>query len=182
MAKTANIPNVEELTAANAAAIANLESVAHTALEAIESLSALNLNFARQSLDKGSKQVSAALKLKSPQEAAAMNAESVQPAVESVVAYARGVYDIANGAASEISGMLKKQFDDLSKKVQDAAVTGAKAAPFGSDVVLAAIKQTVEANNAAYANLSKAVKQAAEIAEANVAKATEAAVKVTKRK
>ena len=71
MAKTANIPNVEELTAANAAAIANLESVAHTALEAIESLSALNLNFARQSLDKGSKQVNAALKLKTPQEAAA---------------------------------------------------------------------------------------------------------------
>lgn len=182
MAKTANMPNVEELTAANAAAIANLEAVANTAIEAIESLSALNLNFARNSLEKGSKQVNAALKLKSPQEAATMSADSVQPAVESVVAYARGVYDIANGAASEISGMLKKQFDDLSKKVQDAAETGAKAAPFGSDVVLAAIKQTVEANNAAYANLSKAVKQAAEIAESNVAKATEAAVKATKRK
>ena len=182
MVKNLNVPNVEELTAANAAAIANLEAVANTALEAIESLSALNLNFARESLDKGSKQVSAALKLKTPQEAAAMSADTMQPAVESVVAYARGVYDIANGAASEISGMLKKQFDDLSKKVQEAAVTGAKAAPFGSDVVLAAIKQTVEANNAAYANLSKAVKQAADIAEANVAKATEAAVKATQRK
>ncbi len=61
MAKIANMPNVEELTAANAAAIANLEAVANTALEAIESLSALNLNFARSSLDKGSKQVNAAL-------------------------------------------------------------------------------------------------------------------------
>ena len=178
MTKIPNIPNVEELTAANAAAIANLESVAHTALEAIESLAALNLGFARQSLEKGTKQATAALKLKSPQE----GAEVVKPGVESVVAYSRSAYDIANGAAAEITAMLKKQFDDMSKKVQAAAVSGAQQAPFGSDVVLAAIKQTVEANNAAYANLSKAVTQAAEIAQANVAKATSAAVKATKRK
>ena len=182
MTKIPNIPNVEELTAANAAAIANLESVAHTALEAIESLAALNLGFARQSLEKGTKQAAAALKLKSPQEAAAFGAEVVKPGVESVVAYSRSAYDIANGAASEITAMLKKQFDDMTKKVQAAAVSGAQQAPFGSDVVLAAIKQTVEANNAAYANLSKAVTQAAEIAQANVAKATSAAVKATKRK
>ena len=142
MAKTPNLPNVEELAAANAAAITNLEAVANTALEAIESLAALNMNFARQSMDKGTKQATAALKLKTPQEFAAFSAESVQPGVESVVAYSRSVYDIANGAAAEINGMLKKQFDDMAKKVQDAAA----------------------------------------IAQANVAKATDAAVKATKRK
>lgn len=182
MAKIANLPNVEELAAANAAAITNLEAVANTALEAIESLAALNLGFARQSLEKGSKQANAALKLKTPQEAAAFGAESLQPGVESVVAYSRSVYDIANGAAAEITGMLKKQFDDMSKKVQEAAVAGAKSAPYGSDVALAAIKQAVEAGNAAYADLTKKVQEAAAIAQANVAKATDAAVKATKRK
>ena len=182
MAKTPNLPNVEELAAANAAAITNLEAVANTALEAIESLAALNMNFARQSMDKGTKQATAALKLKTPQEFAAFSAESVQPGVESVVAYSRSVYDIANGAAAEINGMLKKQFDDMAKKIQAAAVSGAQQAPFGSDVALAAVKQAIDAGNAAYADLSKKVQDAAAIAQANVAKATEAAVKATKRK
>ncbi len=182
MAKTPNLPNVEELAAANAAAISNLETVANTALEAIESLAALNLNFARESLNNGSKRANAALKLKSPQDIAAFGAESVQPGVESVVAYSRSVYDIANGAAAEITGMLKKQFDDMAKKVQAAAVAGAQSAPFGSDVALAAVKQAVDAGNAAYADLTKKVQEAAAIAQANVAKATEAAVKATKGK
>ena len=182
MAKTPSIPNVEELAAANAAAINNLEAVAHTALEAIEGLAALNLNFARQTLEKGTKQATAALKLKTPQEAAAFGAESVQPGVESVVAYSRSVYDIANGAAAEINGMLKKQFDEMTKKIQAAAVSGAQQAPFGSDVALAAVKQAIDAGNAAYADLTKKVQEAAAIAQANVAKATEAAVKASKRK
>jgi phasin family protein len=182
MAKTPNIPNVEELAAANVAAISNLEAVASTALEAIESLAALNLGFARQSLDKSTKQANAALKLKTPQEVAAFGAESVQPGVESVVAYSRSVYDIANGAAAEITGMLKKQFDELTKNVQAAAIAGAHQAPYGSDVALAAIKQAIDTGNAAYADLSKKVQEAAALAQANVAKATDAAVKATKRK
>ncbi|MGV0998131.1 MAG: phasin family protein [Fluviibacter sp.] len=178
----ANVLNVEQIAAANTAAVANLQTVANTALQAIESLSALNLSFVRDSLDKGSQQVNAAMKAKTPQEAAALTAESVQPTVENIVAYTRSLYDIANGAASIITEMLKKQFDDLSKQVQEAAVTGAKAAPFGSDVALAAIKQAIDANNTAYANLNKAVKQAADLAESNVAQATTAAVKAVKRK
>lgn len=182
MAKTTNLPNIEELAAANAAAISNLEAVAQTALQAIESLSALNLGFARQSFDKGSKQVSAALKLKTPQDVADFSSGALQPNVESVVAYSRSVYDIANGAAAEITGMLKKQFDDMTQKVQAAAVASAQQVPFGSDVALAAIKQAVDASNAAYTDLTKKVQEAAAVAQANVAKATEAAVAATKGK
>ena len=53
--------------------------------------------------------------------------------------------------------MLKKQFDDMAKKIQAAAVSGAQQAPFGSDVALAAVKQAIDAGNAAYADLSKKV-------------------------
>ena len=70
----------------------------------------------------------------------------------------------------------------MTKKVQAAAIEGAKSAPYGSDVALAAIKQAVDTSNAAYADLSKKVQEAAAIAQANVAKATDAAVKATKRK
>ena len=50
------------------------------------------------------------------------------------------------------------------------------------EIGLAAVKQAVDAGNAAYADLTKKVQEAAAIAQANVAKATEAAVKATKRK
>ena len=42
--------NTEDLIQANTAAIANMQSVANTALAAVESLAALNLGFARESL------------------------------------------------------------------------------------------------------------------------------------
>jgi len=176
------MPNIEKLTEANAAAIANLEDVANTALAAIESLSVLNINFARGSLEKSSKHAHKVLNLKSVQELHDLKADSFHPGVESVVAYAQGLYDIANGAASEINGKLKKQFQDLSDKVQTAAESSAKASPFASDVILAAIKHTVEANEAAYANLRKAVKHASDVAEENIKKVTSVAIKAAKHK
>jgi hypothetical protein len=48
-----------------------------------------------------------------------------------------------------------------------------KNAPAGSDVAVAAVKSMIAAANSAYDNMSKVAKQATEIAEANVAAATE---------
>ena len=45
----------EDLIAANTAAIAHMQSVANTALAAVESLAALNLGFARESLSNTTK-------------------------------------------------------------------------------------------------------------------------------
>jgi hypothetical protein len=45
--------------------------------------------------------------------------------------------------------------------------------PGASETVLPALKQVIAAGNSAYENLSKATKQATEMAEANVAAATE---------
>ena len=50
-----------------------------------------------------------------------------------------------------------------------------KNAPAGSDVAVAAVKSMLAAANSAYDNFTKVAKQATEIAEANVAAATETA-------
>lgn len=56
----------EDLIAANSAALAHFQSVANTALAAVESLAALNLGFARESLENSSKNTHAALGAKTP--------------------------------------------------------------------------------------------------------------------
>lgn len=172
----------EDMIAANTAAIANMQSVANTALAAVESLAALNLGFARESLNNTSKQAHAALSAKNPQEVAALQAQAAKPAAENLLTYTRTVYEISTGAAKEIADLIKGQFEQLNQAAQEAAENAAKAAPFGADVALAAVKQAVAAGNAAYANFSKASQQAAEMAEANISKATSAAVRAAKAK
>jgi len=173
--------NTEDMIAANTAAIANMQSVANTALAAVESLAALNLGFARESLTNSTKQVHAAIAAKSPQEAAALQVQAAKPAAENFLTYTRTVYEISTGAAKEIGDLIKGQFDQLNKAAQEAAENAAKASPFGADVAVAAVKQAVAAGNAAYENFNKATQQAAELTEANIAKATSAAVRATKK-
>ena len=172
-----NALNNENILSANKAAIDTLLSVANTALATAESLAALNLGTAREALNDGAKNAMAVMGVKTPQEAASLNASLGQPAVEKAVAYSRSVYEISTGAANELGKLIQSQFADLNKAAQDLAEKTAKASPFGSDVALAAVKQAVSAANSAFDNLNKAAKQAAEFTEAGVSAATSAAVK-----
>ena len=174
--------NAEKLISANSAAVNHFHSVANTALAAVESLSALNLGFVRESIENGSKHAQAALSVKSPQEAAELQTKAVQPSAENLVAYSRSVYEISTGAAKEITDLFKGQFDQLNKAAQESAADFAKSSPFGSDILLAAVKQGVDAANTAYSNIDKASKKAADIAKSNIDKISTAAVKVTKSK
>jgi phasin family protein len=174
--------NAEQLISANSAAVAHFQSVATTALSAVESLAALNLGFARESLENASKHSHAALSVKTPQEVAELQSKAVQPAAENIVTYSRSVYEISTGAAKEIADLLKGQFDEMNKVAQESAAQFAKSSPFGSDIILAAVKQSVDAGNTAYASFDKASKKAADIAKANIDKISTAAVKVAKAK
>ena len=61
-------------------------------------------------------------------------------------------------------------------------VVGDNVGTAGSDVAVAAVKSMLAAANSAYDNLTKVAKQATEIAEANVAAATETARGLAKTK
>lgn len=167
----------ENILSANKAAIDTLLSVANTALATAESLAALNLGTAREVLNETAKNAKTAMAVKTPQDAASLNAALGQPAVEKAVAYSRSVYEISTGAANELGHLIQSQFAELNKAAQELAEKAAKASPFGSDVALAAVKQAVNAANSAFDNLNKAAKQAAEFTEAGVTAATSAAVK-----
>lgn len=167
----------EQLASANKANVEAMLTLANTAFASAERFAALNLNTARAVLEDGMNNAKALLGAKDLQEVISLQATLAQPAVEKAVAYSRNVYEISAQTQDEFSKLVEAQFAEVNKNVAATLDKAAKSAPAGSDVAVAAVKSAIAAANSAYDTMSKAAKQVAEIAEANVAAATNATVK-----
>ena len=169
----------EQFASANKATVDSLLSLANTALASAERIAALNLNTARSVLEDSVSGAKALLGAKDAQEALSIQASLTQPNVEKAAAYSRSVYEISAQTQEELSKMVEAQFGDFQKAVAGLLDKAAKSAPAGSDVAVAAVKSAIAAASSAFDNMNKAAKQVAELAEANVAAATNATVKAT---
>lgn len=167
----------EQFAAANKAAVDSLLTLANTAFASAERIAALNLHTARSVLEDSVSNAKTLLGAKDAQEALSLQASLAQPNVEKAVAYSRSVYEISAQTQEELSKVVEAQFAEFNKNVAGLLDKVSKTAPAGSDVAVAAVKSAIAAANSAYDSLNKAAKQVAEIAEANVAAATNAAVK-----
>jgi phasin family protein len=167
----------EKLASANKANVETLLTLANTAFASAERLAALNLNTARTLLEESVSNAKSLLGAKDAQDLVGLQSSLGQPAVEKIVAYSRSVYEIATQTQEEISKVFEGQFAELNKNVASALDIAAKNAPAGSDVAVAAVKSAIAAANSAFDSMSKAAKQVTEIAEANVAAATNATVR-----
>jgi phasin family protein len=167
----------EQLATTNKANVEAMLTLANTAFASAERFAALNLNTARAVLEDGVNNAKALLGAKDLQEIVSLQATLAQPAVEKAVAYSRSVYEISAQTQEEFSKLVEAQFAEVNKNVASSLDKAAKSAPAGSDVAVAAVKSAIAAANSAYDTMSKAAKQVAEIAEANVAAATNATVK-----
>jgi phasin family protein len=167
----------EQIAAANKASVETALTLANTAFASAERLAALNLNTARSILEDSVASAKALLGAKDIQDLIALQSTLAQPAVEKAVAYSRSIYEIATQTQEEVSKLVETQFAEVNKNVSVALDQAVKNAPAGSDVAVAAVKSAIAAANSAYDSLSKAAKQVAEIAEANVSAATTATVK-----
>ena len=96
-----------------------------------------------------------------------------QPAFEKAIAYSKGVYEVVMQANAEFSKLAERRVAEWNEGLVSLLDKAVKNAPAGSEVAVTALKQMIAAGNTAYDNLTKATKQATEIAEANVAAATE---------
>ena len=86
---------------------------------------------------------------------------------EKTAAYSRHVYEIAQGTGAEFGKAFEAQASDVQKKFLSAVDTAAKNAPAGSETAVAVFKSAVAAGTNALESVQKAVKQAADVAEAN---------------
>jgi phasin family protein len=167
----------EQMASANKANVESILTLANTAFASAERLAALNLNTARTMLEDVVANAKSLMGAKDVQELMNVQAALAQPAVEKAVAYSRSIYEIATQTQEELSKVVESQFAEINRSVTSALDKAVKNAPAGSDVAVAAVKSAIAAANSAYDSMTKAAKQVAEIAEANVAAATNATVK-----
>lgn len=167
----------EQFTAAYQQNLETLFALSQTAFAGVEKFVALNLNVAKANLQDSQNKAREVMSVKDPQELLAWNASQLQPAAEKAVAYSRLMYDIASSTQAEFSKVAEAQLAEANARFVAMIDAAAKNAPAGSETAVAIMKSAVAAANSAYDTLSKATKQAVEVAEANMTAATNAAVK-----
>jgi len=163
----------EQIQAANKATVEALLAVANTQFTALEKLATIQASAVKSAFEDSVANTRALLGAKDVQEFVTLQNSFTQPAIEKAIAYSKSVYEVATEANSELSKVAERRVAEWNENFVTLLDKVSKNAPAGSDVAVAAVKSMLAAANSAYDNLSKAAKQATEIAEANVAAATE---------
>ncbi|MCB1960074.1 MAG: phasin family protein [Rhodocyclaceae bacterium] len=170
------IVNPQQFADFSKAGVEALMAQATAAFARAERLAALNLNAGRSALEDGVSNTKALMAVKDVQELVSLQQGMAQPLVDKALAYARSVYAIAAEGQSEVTKAVESQVAELNKAFSKALDDASKSAPAGSEPAFAAAKSAIAAANSAYDSMSKAAKQASELAEANVSAVTKATV------
>jgi len=167
----------EQIQAAQKANVEALLAVANAQFAAFEKLANIQAGAVKSAFEDSVANTRALFGAKDVQEFVTLQNSFAQPAMEKAIAYSKSVYEVATEANSELTRVAEwnENFVSLLDKVS-------KNAPAGSDVAVAAVKSMLAAANSAYDNMNKVAKQATEIAEANVAAATETVKGLAKAK
>jgi phasin family protein len=172
----------EQIQATNKANVETLLAIANAQFAAFEKLANINASAVKSAFEDSIANTRALLGAKDVQEFVTLQNAFAQPAIEKAIAYSKSVYEVATEANSEFSKVTERRVAEWNENFVTLLDQVSKNAPAGSDVAVAAVKSMLTAGNAAYGNLTKVVKQATEIAEANVAAASETVKGLAKAK
>jgi phasin family protein len=171
------ITKPENLVSANKDAIESVLTTIKTTFDSSERLAALNLNTTRSLVEQTTANVKAMLTVSTPDDLLKLQAAMVKPMAEKALAYYRNCYEIVAQGIEEAVKPFEVRAAEMNKAFAIELEKAAAASPVGSEAALAAVKTSIAAANSTYDQVSKASRQAVEIAEANMAAATDAAVK-----
>ncbi len=169
----------EQFAALNKANLENLVGIANSTVARAEHLTALNVHTACAMLEDGVAATKSLMAVKDAQKLADLQARLTQPMIDKTMSYTRGVCEIASQGQQEFAQRFENQLAELNKTFRTALEQVVKAAPAGSDVMVAAIKSSVETASSLYDNVAKVAKQAT---EANISALTTTAQAVTSKK
>src|SRR5437870_6908798 len=170
----------EQILAAQKANTETLFGLTNKAFEGVEKLAELNVAASKAVLSDVASHTQALLSVRDAQELLALQAGLIQPLAEKTAAYSRHLYEIASGTGAEFGKAFEAQAAEAQKKFLAVVDNAAKNAPAGSETAVAVFKSAVAAGNNALESVQKAVKQAAEVAEANFNSVAAQAVSATK--
>lgn len=142
------------------------------------SLTALNINTAHTLLDDVTALTRAMLDAKSPDELSGLQLDHQQRLLKAALAYYRSAYNIIAHGAVETVRPLEIQLSTANRIVARKIERAVGSTPVGSEAVAAAVKSGMDAANNAYDRVSRARRRVVELTEANMATASDAAVKV----
>ncbi len=172
----------EQIQSTSKANVEALLSVATMNFSALEKLATLSSTALKSAFEDSIANARALAGAKDVQELFSLQASFAQPAIDKAVTYSKSVYEVAAQTNAELSKLAEKrvaEWNDSFVSLLDQAV---KNPPAGSAGAVNAVKQMIAAANSAYDNLTKAAKQATDIAQANVVAATETAKNFAKAK
>ncbi|MGA0032084.1 MAG: phasin family protein [Burkholderiales bacterium] len=171
----------EQLIALNKANMEVAMRFAGVAMEGAERMIDLQLKAAKTAFADSFEGAKALASVKDFQQLAALKDSLAQPSLEKATAYAKSIYDVANGTQVEFSKLIEAQVSEFNKEVVAGLDKLVKNAPAGSEVGVAALKSGIAAVNSAYDNLSKVAKQFAQATQSNLeAAASQATASVKK--
>ena len=159
------------------AAIDTLVAVQNSVFSGFEKLVDLNLKVIKATIDDVSEKSQQVAAVKDAQEAVAFSSSLVQPGADKAVAYSKHVYDIVSAVQADLAKLGESQIAEAQKNVNDAVEQLTKNAPAGSESAVAMLKSTLAQASGAYDAMTKAAKQATEVAEKNLTAAANATLK-----
>ena len=165
----------DKFAATNKASVEALLGFAQAQFGAIERLTQLNIESAKENFNDIAEHVKSLLDAKDPQELMKLNAAYAQPALAKAITYSKSVYDVAAQTQATISRLVEAHAADANKSVATLLDNLSKNAPVGADAAVSAVKTALAAANTAYDSLSRVAKQAAEVVEVNFTNAANAA-------
>ncbi len=154
-----------------------LFALSHTMFDATEKLVDLNLAATKALLEESAERTQVLLGVKDVQELLSVGSGLAQPALDKLVSYNRNVYGIASGASADISKIFETQISQGNKQVAEIIELASKNTPTGAEPAVSMFKSALAAANTAYDTVTKATKQAVDMAESNFNAATAATVK-----
>lgn len=160
--------------------IDNFLAIQGAMLDGFEKLVDLNLKVLKAGFEEVSQKSQEAAQLQDIQEAVAFSNNLLQPNAEKAIAYGKHVYDICSGIQVDVTKLTEAQFTQFQQQVSEAIEQLAKNAPTGSESAVALLKSSLASATNAYETVAKSARQAAEVAESNIAAATDATVKAAR--
>ena len=177
---------IDQLTAANEAAINQFTYFAQLSLANVERFTELGLGAARASVEQAAAHAQSLAGAKDVHEVIALNSAAIEPVMKRAYAYSRTAYETAAETNDEVKRVFEKQTAELNRAAVAALEEAFKYAPAGSESVVDNVKTAIAAAQSAYNNIASINKQVYDTVqktvEQNVATVKSAATKAKAKK
>lgn len=148
-------------------ALTTCQSVAERSIDSLEKFSELNAQTARSSLEETLETFKTGLGVRDIKHFAGFSYTGMgQPVLEKAAHYTSSALHIAGEAAAAVNKIIEQKICERNQDLYSNIESLSRNAPAGTEGVITILKQATTAVNGAYDQFSRAIKQAAEIAEA----------------